>query len=67
MAEASSSKAQPATPSSSKAQAATPSTNVDDIDKLLAQEESAFQRDYEVSLSHGNAIGLTPLIAGVCL
>ncbi|KIO23373.1 hypothetical protein M407DRAFT_244802 [Tulasnella calospora MUT 4182] len=34
--------------SSSKAPTSTPNANVDDIDKLLAQEESAFQRDFEV-------------------
>ncbi|KAG8984265.1 hypothetical protein FRB90_005434, partial [Tulasnella sp. 427] len=34
--------------SSSKAAPPSASANVDDIDKLLAQEESAFQRDFEV-------------------
>ncbi|KAG8910962.1 hypothetical protein FRC01_006020 [Tulasnella sp. 417] len=43
MAEASSSKAP-----TSKAPSSTTNANVDDIDKLLAQEESAFQRDFEV-------------------
>lgn len=48
--------------SGSKASAPTTKVNVDDIDKLLAQEESAFQRDFEVSSGHGNTIGLTRLL-----
>ena len=48
MAEASSSKA-PAVVEAKKPVAA----DADDIEKLLAQEESAFQRDFEVSMSGG--------------
>lgn len=54
MAEASSSKSGPSTskPASLPPKPGTkPAT--DDIDKLLAQEESAFQRDFEVSLLRG--------------
>lgn len=59
MAEASSSSKPPVVGKAAEPAAATATVNVDELDKLLAQEESAFQRDLEVSLIRQGPMLLT--------